>query len=131
MLCNISVPSLLCAVPVPAVVVHIFCLKHDSLLHWYCCHLSVLFHKASNACYILFSQCGVLQKYSLRWKGDNHPSGFAPFPFDPYNSGGPEAHLVLDRDIHSHIYECSLQQDIGLSTKHMCDIFTNEMPLED
>ena len=85
-----------------------------------------VFRKAQNACYILFSQCGVLQKYGLRWKGDDHPSGFSPFSFDPYNSGGPEAHLALDNDIHNHIYECSLRQDNGLSTKDMRDIFTDE-----
>ena len=85
-----------------------------------------VFRKSANACYILFSQCGVLQKYGLRWKGDDHPSGYSPFSFDPYHSGGPEAHLALDQDIHEHIYECSLRQDNGLSTKDMRDIFTNE-----
>ena len=85
-----------------------------------------VFRKSQNACYILFSQCGVLQKYGLRWKGDDHPSGFSPFSFDPYNNSGPEAHLSLDSDIHQHIYECSLRQDNGLSTKDMRDIFTNE-----
>ena len=85
-----------------------------------------VFRKTANACYILFSQCGVLQKYGLRWKGDDHPSGYSPFSFDPYHSGGPEAHLALDKDIHEHIYECALRQDNGLSTKDMRDIFTNE-----
>ena len=85
-----------------------------------------VFRKSQNACYTLFSQCGVLQKYGLRWKGDDHPSGLSPFSFDPYNNSGPDSNLSLDSDIQQHIYECSLRQDNGLSTKDMRDIFTNE-----
>ena len=85
-----------------------------------------VFRKSDNACYILFGQCGVLQKFGLRWRGNDHPSGFSPFSFDPYCCSGPDSHLALDHDIQHDIYECSLRSDNGLSTKDMRDIFVNE-----
>ena len=85
-----------------------------------------VFRKSDNACYILFGQCGVLQKFGLRWRGNDHPSGFSPFSFDPYCYSGPDSHLALDHDIQHAIYESSLRSDNGLSTKDMRDIFVNE-----
>ena len=85
-----------------------------------------VFRKSDNACYILFGQCGVLQKFGLRWRGNDHPSGFSPFSFDPYCCSGPDSHLALDHDIQHAIYESSLRSDNGLSTKDMRDIFVNE-----
>ena len=85
-----------------------------------------IFRKSDNAGYILFSQCGILQKYGVRWRAEDLPSGFSPFSFDPYNCAGPDSHMALDHDIHRDIYECSLRHDNGLSTKDMRDIFTNE-----
>ena len=85
-----------------------------------------IFRKSDNAGYILFSQCGILQKYGVRWRAEDTPSGFSPFSFDPYNCSGPDSHMALDHDIHRDIYECSLRHDNGLSTKDMRDIFTNE-----
>ena len=85
-----------------------------------------VFRKSDNACYILFGQCGVLQKFGLRWRGNDHPSGFSPFSFDPYCCPGPDSHLALDHHIQHAIYESSLRSDNGLSTKDMRDIFVNE-----
>ena len=85
-----------------------------------------VFRKSDNACYILFGQCGVLQKFGLRWRGNDHPSGFSPFSFDPYCCPGPDSHLALDHHIQHAIYESSLRSDNGPSTKDMRDIFVNE-----
>ena len=85
-----------------------------------------VFRKSDNACYILYGQVGVLQKFGLRWRGNDHPSGFSPFSFDPYCCSGPDSHLALDHDIQHAINESSLRSDNGLSTKDMRDIFVNE-----
>ena len=85
-----------------------------------------VFRKSDNACHILFGQCGVLQKYGLGWRGDDHPRGFSPFSFDPNGCSGSSSHRSLDHDIQHDIYESSLRHDNGLSTKDMRDIFVNE-----
>ena len=85
-----------------------------------------VFRKSDNACHILFGQYGVLQKYGLRWRGEDHPSGFSPFSFDPNGSSSSASQRSLDYDIQHDIYESSLRHDNGLSTKDMRDIFVNE-----
>ena len=87
---------------------------------------SQVFRRADNTCFLIFGQVGVIQKYGLRWRSDEHPGGFSPFSFDPNNHSGASNQFALDHDIHQEIFESSLRHSNGLSTKEMKDIFTDD-----
>ena len=87
---------------------------------------SQIFRRADNTCFLIFGQVGVIQKYGLKWRSDEHPGGFSPFSFDPNNHSGASNHQALDHDIHQDIFESSLRHSNGLSTKDMKDIFTDD-----
>ena len=87
---------------------------------------SQVFHRSDNTCFLIFGQVGVIQKYGLRWRSDEHPGGFSPFSFDPNNHSGASNQQALDHDIHQDIFESSLRHSNGLSTKEMKDIFTDD-----
>ncbi|KAL7579559.1 hypothetical protein ACA910_007929 [Epithemia clementina (nom. ined.)] len=84
-----------------------------------------VFRQTDNNCYILFGQCGILQKFGPRWKAEEQPSGFFPLSFDPYNSSGASDPRAIDHDIHEDLFECEMRQANGITTKEMKEIFRN------
>ena len=87
---------------------------------------SQVFRRSDNTCFLIFGQVGVIQKYGLRWRSDEHPGGFSPFSFDPNNYSGAANNQAIDHDIHQEIFESSLRHSNGLSTKDMKDIFADD-----
>ncbi|KAL7564063.1 hypothetical protein ACA910_006966 [Epithemia clementina (nom. ined.)] len=85
-----------------------------------------VFQRTNNNCYILFGQCGILQKFCPRWKAEEQPSGFSPLSFSPYNSSGASDPRAIDHDIHEDLFECEMHQANGITTKEMKEIFRND-----
>ncbi|KAL7555506.1 hypothetical protein ACA910_016311 [Epithemia clementina (nom. ined.)] len=86
-----------------------------------------VFRRTDRKCYILFGQCGILQKFGPRWKAEEQPSGFSPLSFDPYNSSGASDPRTIDHDIHEDLFECEMHQANGITTKEMKEIFRNHL----
>ncbi|KAL7572198.1 hypothetical protein ACA910_011730 [Epithemia clementina (nom. ined.)] len=84
-----------------------------------------IFRRTDNNCYILFGQCGILQKFGPRWKAEEQQSGFSPLSFDLYNSAGASNPRAIDHDIYNDLFECEMRHDIGITTKEMKEIFRN------
>ena len=100
--------------------------KQKSTHNLYTTIHSQVFRRSDNTCFLIFGQVGVIQKFGLRWRSDEHPGGFSPFSFDPNNHSGASNQQALDHDIHQDIFESSLRHSNGLSTKEMKDIFTDD-----